>query len=333
MPAENRKRVLVTGGTGFVGANLVRALLQQGQEVYCLVRPAHKTWRLLDVLDRIHFRQVDLAEHQAVKDAVREISPHWIFDFVAYGAYPTQFGVEQMIRTNLQGTVNLAQACLDSGCESFIHAGSSSEYGFKDHAPPESELPEPNSDYAVSKCAATLYCGYMARAHQAPISTVRLYSVYGPWEEPTRLIPSLVMHGLAGKLPPLADPATSRDFIYIDDVVAACLQIARKPQVPGTVFNLGTSVETNLLQVVNIARDLLQISEQPQWGTMDSRSWDTAIWRADISRMKNELGWTPEINLKDGMRRMVEFVRTTPSYHQYCRQQLRIELDIEQRGN
>ena len=111
-----------------------------------------------------------------------------------------------MLAVNMLGTVNLLTACLEVGFTGFVHTGSSSEYGFKDHAPREDEYLEPNSDYAVTKAAATLYCRQIAVDRGVNVTTLRLYSAYGPWEEPTRLVPTLIAKGLGGEIPELVSP-------------------------------------------------------------------------------------------------------------------------------
>src|SRR5262249_5612399 len=138
----------------------------------------------------------------------------------------TQTGIDRMMATNFMGCVNLLDACAEIGVESFVQTGSSSEYGYKDHPPAEDEALEPNSHYAVTKAAATHYCQFTARQHNLHAVTTRLYSIYGPWEEPTRLIPTLIIRGLKGNLPPLVSPRTARDFVYVDDAVEALLQVA-----------------------------------------------------------------------------------------------------------
>src|SRR5262249_24369371 len=139
---------------------------------------------------------------------VRRVRPEWVFHLAAHGAYSSQTDVRQILQTNVLGTAALVEACLETGFEAFVDTGSSSEYGFTDHAPAEDEAPEPNSHYAVAKASATLFCRHTARSRHVHIPTLRLYSVYGPWEEPTRLIPTLLVRGLDGTLPPLVDPDT-----------------------------------------------------------------------------------------------------------------------------
>jgi dolichol-phosphate mannosyltransferase len=303
------KRALLTGGTGFVGANLARRLLRDGHEVHLLVRPGHRPWRLAGLTGRVHLHAADLADADAV---VRAVRPQWVFHLAAHGAYPEQTDFRQMVRTNVAGTVALVEACLRTGFEAFVHAGSSSEYGFKDHAPGEDEAPEPNSHYAVTKAAATHYCSHVAHSQRVPLVTLRLYSVYGPFEEPTRLIPTLIRHGLRGELPPLVNPEICRDFVYVEDVCEAFILAARGAREPGTVYNVGSGVQVRLREVVDLARRLLNVRNEPRWGSMPNRAWDTTVWVADARRIRRELGWQPRYTLADGLRLTVEWVRSHP---------------------
>jgi UDP-glucose 4-epimerase len=239
------KRVLITGGSGFVGANLARRAVQAGHEVHLLLRPHQDDWRLRDLAGLVHRHDADLQERRRVDAAIESIQPQWVFHLAAYGAYSTQDGMERMVATNLLGCVFLLDACARAGVEAFISAGSSSEYGHKDHPAHEDERLEPNSHYAITKAAATHYCQFTARSRDVNAITVRVYSVYGPYEEPSRLVPALITHALRGQWPPLVSPDTARDFVYVDDAVDAMLTLAASPAVPrGAVYNVCTGVQT-----------------------------------------------------------------------------------------
>ncbi len=160
------KRVILTGGTGFVGANLCRRLLREGHEVHLLVRPGYRPWRIEAVRSDLRLHKIHLSDKETLTREVVEIRPDWIFHLAAYGAYSSQTDLQRMVETNVTGTMNLVEACLATGFEGFVHTGSSSEYGFKNHAPSETELPEPNSHYAVTKASATLFCRTTAQTRQ-----------------------------------------------------------------------------------------------------------------------------------------------------------------------
>lgn len=307
------KRVVITGATGFVGANLVRRLLHDGHEAHLLVRRHHRPWRIAAVRSDVHLHEIELADEEGLARLIKTIRPEWIFHLAAHGAYPSQTDLGQMIATNLNGTANLVAACLKTGFEAFVNTGSSSEYGFKNHPPSEDERLEPNSHYAVTKASATLLCRQTARAHRVHLPTLRLYSVYGPYEEPSRLLPTVIVRGVRGGLPPLADPATARDYVYVDDAVEAYLLAATRPtQEYGAIYNTGTGVQTTLREVAEIARRVMGIGPEPVWGSLPGRQWDTDVWVANNRKIRNTLGWQPCISFEQGFLKMVEWLRSDP---------------------
>jgi nucleoside-diphosphate-sugar epimerase len=312
------KRVIITGGTGFVGANLARRLLYEGHEVHLLLRPNHTAWRIQAVQADVHLHEVRLENPDDARQVVKSIQPEWIFHLAAHGAYSWQTDFPQMVQTNFMSTVNLVEACLKTGFEVFVNTGSSSEYGFKDHAPSESEAPEPNSYYAVTKASATLYCGHIARSHNIRIPTLRLYSVYGPYEEPSRLMPTLIVHGLKGRLPPLVSPHIARDYIYVDDVLDAyLLAVGDKWDAPDAIYNVGTGVQTTIEEIVKIAQRVLNITAAPEWGSMSDRTWDTSVWIADARSIYQQLGWLPHNKVEQGFQKFVDWLNTNNEMHAF----------------
>jgi nucleoside-diphosphate-sugar epimerase len=303
------KRVVLTGGSGFVGANLARALLAAGHEVHLVLRQGYAPWRLRGIERDVEMHVVALEDRAATEAALGAIRPEWAFHLAAYGAYSSQTKIQTMIDTNLVATVNFVDACVAAGAEAIVNTGSSSEYGFKDHAPSEEERVDPNSSYAITKVAATHYCRLAAVARRVRIPTLRLYSVYGPWEEPSRLIPSLVRCGLRGELPALVNPDVARDYIFVDDVCRAYLRVAEAPWGDvGAVFNVGTGVQTSLRDIVEVARRVMNIAREPAWGSMPNRAWDTSAWVANIDKLRGELGFTPSVTLDEGFRRTVDWL-------------------------
>jgi len=307
------KRVILTGATGFIGANLARRLLADGHQVSVFLRPGCSSWRIDDIRSHLRVQDVDLENESGVAAAVRQVRPDWVFHLAAHGAYSWQTELRPMLVTNLLGTVHLLEAAVATGFEAFVHTGTSSEYGAKDHSPPEVEWLEPNSHYAFTKASATLFCRYTGQATGLGVRTLRLYSVYGPWEEPRRLMPTLVLRGLEGELPSLVSPATARDYIYVDDVVDACLAAATTSgQEPGVVYNVGTGHQTSVREVVQLVRAELGVTAEPVWGSMPPRMWDTDVWVADSARIRGDLGWRPRYQLPEGFRLLVAWLRDHP---------------------
>lgn len=306
-------RALVTGASGFLGANLAHRLLSSGNEVHLLLRPGRDGWRLAGDLEQFHVQYVDLRDAQAVTEAVRRIRPEWVFHLAAYGAYPEQDILDEAVQTNFLGAQHLVEACLATGFEVLVNAGSSSEYGFKNHPPTETEWLNPNSHYAVTKASATLLLRYLAITRSARIVTLRLYSVYGPYEEPTRFIPTLAVKGLRGQLPPLVDPGVARDFVHVDDVCEAFLATARgQDPEPGAIYNVGSGVQTTIERAVAVARGLLGIEQEPSWRSMADRKWDTTTWVSDSSLIRAQLGWSPRHTFESGFASTVDWLRQHP---------------------
>jgi nucleoside-diphosphate-sugar epimerase len=307
------KRVVVTGGTGFVGANLARRLLAEGHELTLFVRPEYRSWRIEEIQSHVRLHETDLGNKEKLAKAVREARPEWVFHMATHGAYPLQSNLQQMVQTNILGTINLVETCLETGFEVFINTGSSSEYGFQDHPPKETEELEPNSHYAITKASASMYCRFTAKMADVRLLTLRLYSVFGPYEEPSRLLPTLIIHGKRGRLPPLVNPDVARDFVYVDDVVEAyCLAANSTTDEPGAVYNVGTGVQTSLRDVVDVARRVMAIEEEPQWGTMPDRRWDTNTWVSDNSKLSTELGWRPRLTFESGFLELVRWFEEHP---------------------
>jgi dolichol-phosphate mannosyltransferase len=291
--------------------------LQEGHEVHVLLRPEQE-WRLVEVQEDIVRHQADLEDQQQVARCVRLARPQWIFHLATYGAYSQQVDRERIYRTNVLGVVNLVTAARSAGVEVMVNTGSSSEYGFKDHAPAEGEVPEPNSDYAVSKTSATMFCQHTARKEGWRIPTLRLYSVYGPYEEPTRFIPRLVVAGLKGQLPPLVDGSVARDFVFVEDVCDAYVAAARAGgEDLGPVFNVGSGQQTTIAEAVSVARDLFKIAEEPKWDSFAKRSWDTSTWISDPTRIGKALGWRAKVGLREGLHRTADWLRRTPCRGRY----------------
>ena len=304
----------MTGAAGFLGAVLTRRLLAEGHRVHVLLRPGSDTWRLREVRQSLIVHEADLRDEAVVRAAVDGAAPDWVFHLAAHGAYSWQADAAGILQSNTLGTLHLAQACVRRGFEAFVHAGSSSEYGFCDHAPSEERAPEPNSVYAVAKVAATLLCRQLAVEHGLHLATLRLYSVYGPWEDPRRLLPTLVAHGLRGELPPLVAPETARDFVHVEDACEAFVLAARTPVAASNeIYNVGSGTQTSLRELVELARAVLGVAAIADWGAYERRSWDATVWVANPGKIERELGWRPTRELEDGIAQLAAWLREHPA--------------------
>ena len=310
---EIMKRVLITGGTGFVGASLARRMLADGHEVHLIIRAAGTAWRIKTIREDVRLHENNLSDNKSLARLIATIRPDWVFHLAVYGAYSDQNDLRLMLRTNVTGTANLVDVCVERGFEAFVNAGSSSEYGFKNSPPSEEDRIDPNSQYAVTKSFATQYCAFAARKHNMKVVTLRLYSVYGPYEDKRRFIPTLISHAIKGRLPPLVAPETARDFVYVDDICEAFVLAATKSvSGRGLVYNIGSGIQTTIRQAVDIAIDMFGIKEDPLWNTMPGRQWDTDKWVADSHLARTCLNWHPQYSFRDGFQKTMEWTMAHP---------------------
>jgi nucleoside-diphosphate-sugar epimerase/glycosyltransferase involved in cell wall biosynthesis len=293
--------IVVTGATGFVGANLFRAILAVRPDVYAVVQ-REKNWRLDDVPDS-NIVAANLVDPAAVRHLIDRTAPRTVFDCVAYGAYSFEQNQQLIYQTNFNSITSLVELLSGRSIAAYVHAGTSSEYGTNSAAPDEDAPREPNSHYAVSKVAVSDYLRYMGKSHAFPCVNLRLYSVYGPLEDSSRLIPNLLRHAVNGALPPLVDARTSRDFVHVNDVCAAFILAAVKmnPSIYGESFNIGAGKKVTIEDLAETTRRLFKIDAAPSFGTMEGRDWDLPDWYANPAKAERLLGWQAEVPLDQGL--------------------------------
>lgn len=306
-------KALVTGAGGFVAANLVRHLLGRGDEPVAILRPGAHSWRLDDIAADVRIEFVDLTCPEDVLRMVVEVRPDVVFNLAARGAYSWQTDLDEMLAVNVRATETLLDAARRVDAR-LVQAGSSSEYGFSDLATTELDRVEPNSHYAITKVAATQLCRLAAAQHGQHAVTLRLYSVYGPWEEPGRLMPTLVERALDRTYPPLVAPETARDFVWIEDVCDAFLRAGTTDLADrGAVLNVASGAQTTLRALVEIVRSLFEIESDPVWGSLPGRSWDTSVWVGDPTTAVDAIGWTAATPLEQGLGTVASWMQADPA--------------------
>ncbi len=298
-------KVLVTGATGFVGACLTRRLVEIGYDVHVFTRKESNKWRIADLSRRVTNHEVDLRDASSVEKIVGLIGPQIIYHLASYGGFTFQQDRSTIIESNLMGTVNLLCACEMVGFDYFVSTGSSSEYGIKSRPMKEDDNLEPVGDYGVSKAAAALFCQSEAIAKGLPVATLRLFSPYGRWDDPNRLISYVIKSLLRGERPRLASPRSVRDYVYIDDVLELYLNVIKKRSSVRGIYNVGSGEQHSIGEVVSIITEIIGNGLAPVWGAIENRRLESEDWVADINKVKTQLDWKPSISLRDGLERTV----------------------------
>lgn len=299
----NEARALVTGGAGFLGSQLVRALLARGAAVHLLIRRGTNLARLADVKEALTLHVGDLLEAEAVSKALEKSSPCLVFNFAMPHGHPeTSPEKRDSLSSGVLGLFNLLETSKNMGLKAFIHAGSTLEYEQAAHPLSESGPLRPMSFRGLVKASQTLLCRQYANEFGLPMRILRPFSVYGPGEQEDRFIPTLMRAARSGSEFFLTAGEVRHDFIFVQDVAAAFL-LACQGGSPGVQeFNIGTGREYSNAEVVALMERVsgrkVKLADRPR----PSQRHDTAHWVADVTCARRELGFEPRFSLEQGLR-------------------------------
>src|SRR3954449_12693439 len=311
-------RALVTGGAGFIGSNLVDALLDRGDEVTVVDNLATGRIGNLDGARRrgIVFLEVDITDAERLRTGFSSARPDIVFHLAA------QIDVRKSIEDpawdagiNVAGTINVLEAARGAGVARVVNTSTGGAiYGDVDTIPtPETTPPRPMAAYGTSKLCAETYCGLYERLYGLSTVTLRYGNVYGPRQDPlgeAGVIAIFCGKLMSGERPTIfGDGRQTRDYVYVADVVAANLAAASHPEAHG-VYNVGTGRESSVLEVLAALRRAagLEADElQPEFAP--ARLGELQRSALDVGRARAELGFTAEAGLDDGMRRTLEWAR------------------------
>lgn len=250
-----------------------------------------------------------MTDKAGIDELIASVRPHSIFHLAAYGGMPFEKDQDQVYKVNFDGTRYLYNACKKVGFDCFIHTGSSSEYGRKDKPLDENMHLEPVSDYAVAKAATTQFLLKEALLHTMPAYTVRPFSVYGPYELKTRMIPDVIQAACTGKTIAMSAPHYVRDFIYIDDMVSCLLAVEQKRPKFQFTFNAGTGIQSTIEEVVSLVGTVIGSSVSVKWGSKESRPWEPKSWVAQKDLTCSILNWKPIFSLQEGIEKTVQWFK------------------------
>jgi len=311
MSGMKDKRVVVTGGSGFIGSHLVKRLLEQGAQVAVTVRYGNviKNERLREEWTRLKVIEADLRNRGALDD-VRKFDPHVVFHLAAYNHVGESFRqVEECFDVNAKGTANLLD--MVPGTESFIYMSTSEVYGHQSGVPfVETMNPEPISPYAITKYAGELYCRMKQRMKgSGRIVVLRPFNAYGPYQSSKAIIPELIINCLKGRPIRTTKGEQTREFNYVGNLVDGLIAAASdKSTIEGPV-NLASGEEVAIRDLVKKIAALTDTKSSIEIGALEYRP--TEIWRmfADSSRAHSLFGWTPQVNLDQGLKLTVDWYR------------------------
>jgi len=299
------RRVLVTGGGGFIGSNLVRGLLERGEQVRVLDNFSTGNRGNLVGLDDVEIVEGELRSYERVHNATRGVE--LVFHLGALPSVPRS--VQDPLTTsavNVEGTLNVLLAARDEGIRRVVFASSSSVYGNSGELPRvETANPDPISPYGVAKLAAERYCVSFSRVYPLETIALRYFNVFGPNQDPrsqyAAVVPRFISEGAAGRpLPIYGDGSQSRDFTYVANVIEATILAADAADGSGAILNVATGRSVTVNELADAVGEVVGRPVEKDY--RDARAGDVSHSWADVRAAEALLGWRPRVTLEEGLR-------------------------------
>jgi UDP-glucose 4-epimerase len=309
-------KFLVTGGAGFIGSALVRGLLAQGADRVAVVDnllTGHER-NLDEVRGSVDFHRVDIRDYDALRKAFEGVEV--VFHEAAIPSVPRS--IHEPVpshEVNIDGTFNVLRAAKEAGVRRVIYAASSSAYGDSEVLPKvETMRAQPKSPYAAQKLMGEYYMSCWHSCYGLETVSLRYFNVFGPRQDPSSpysgVLSLFITAVLERRAPTIfGDGGTSRDFTYVEDVVALNLKAAQAPaEVSGRVFNGGNGGRITLNEAWEMLQKVEGVSLPASYGP--SRAGDVRDSQADTTAVMRDLGYVPQFSFEDGLRRTLEWYRT-----------------------
>ncbi len=307
-------RYIVTGGAGFIGSTLVRALLERGDSQVRVIDNllTGQEANLDEVRTEIEWDRSDIRDASAMLSAMR--GAEVVFHLAAIPSVPRS--IQDPVpshEVNIDGTFNVLRAAVDAKVRRVVYAASSSAYGDTDVLPKvETMLPRPKSPYAVQKLMGEQYASVFHSCFGLETVALRFFNVYGDRQDPSSPysgVLSLFLKALIERCPPIifGDGEQTRDFTYVADVAALCVKAAMAPGVAGNMYNAGNGNRYSLNYVWDVLQKIEGIRVPPIYGP--PRAGDVRDSQADTTAARRDLGHDPQYSLEDGLRRTLAWYR------------------------
>jgi UDP-glucose 4-epimerase len=291
-------KILITGATGFVGSCVTRLLVEQGREVVLLMRPESNSRRIHDLLDRCTVIRGDMSRLEELRKPLTEFAPQAVLHLAWEGVKGADRNSHMQMQ-NVSSSIELYRLTEELGCKFFVGLGSQAEYGPLQGKISESAPTRPTTAYGAAKLATGLVLERTAVASGRSFAWLRLFSSYGPDDDPSWLIPYMINSLLAGEKPSLTRAEQVWDYIHVDDV-ATGIVAALDSQVRG-FFNLGSGQARPLHEIINLIRNTINPMLPLGFDELPYRPDQVMHLEADIFSLTSTTNWSPKVTLDDGI--------------------------------
>jgi NAD dependent epimerase/dehydratase len=313
----SRSKILVTGAGGFIGSHVCELCLARGAEVRAFVHyNSRSDWGMLEDLDKKSLRNIDvipgdLRDAPAVRRAV--LGCDRVLHLGALIGIPYSYSnPEDVVQVNVLGTLNVLQACLESGVERLVQTSTSEVYGTARYAPMDEQHPlVPQSPYAASKVAGDKLAESFYRSYGLPVVVLRPFNTYGPRQSPRAVIPTIITQALKSRSIRLGSLDPRRDLTFVKDTARGFLAAAASPGVEGLTIQIGSGREHSVGELVELVGDILQKELRVIEDSRRRRPASSEVERllASNRNAKDRLNWKPEVSLKKGLEKTIRWFR------------------------
>lgn len=312
------KKILVTGGAGFIASHLCESLLAEGVELVVIddfndfYEPSVKEGNIAGIIDRITLVRGDIRNEALVDSLFAKHSFEQVFHFAARaGVRPSIADPRLYVSTNIDGTLNLLEGCRRTGVKHFVFASSSSVYGVNKKVPfaEEDLIQRTISPYAATKLMGEQLCSNYSNLHGIRCVCLRFFTVYGPRQRPDLAISKFTRKIMAGEpIDQYGDGSTARDYTFIEDIINGVMAAGRYTATDFEIINLGGSAANTLSQLIADIEEIL--GKKAEIRLLPDQPGDVPMTFADVSKAHRLLGYTPDTPLKKGLCRYVEWVKS-----------------------
>ena len=310
------KKILVTGGGGFIGSHLTETLVKSGSQVRAFLHYNSRNDNGFikefssEIRENVDIFYGDIRELATVRQAIRDMDV--VFNLAALVGIPYSFkNPQEVVGTNTIGTLNVLIAAKDEGIEKVIQTSTSEVYGSAAYVPIDEKHPlQPQSPYSASKIGSDSLALSFFFSYDLPVSIIRPFNAYGPRQSARAVIPVIVTQALTRKEISLGNLFPTRDFTYVSDTIDGFIKIAESEKSIGEVINIGSGTE---ISIGDLVKKILQISGKEVKIKTDSsreRPGKSEVSRlcADNQKAKDLLGWVPKIKLEEGLQKTIEYI-------------------------
>jgi UDP-glucose 4-epimerase len=301
-------RCLITGASGHLGSYLTERLLKEGWEVTILVRPQSDLWRLSGALERVNVLRADLSNLASIAPLINELKPEAAFHLAWEGVTSAFKNSPEQITRNVTGSLEFFEIVRAAGCKLWLGVGSQAEYGAHDSILTEETPVRPLTAYGTAKLCVGLLTKKLCELSGVRYVWLRLLATYGPKDDERHLLPATIVKLLAGERPSLTLGEQRWDYLYLEDAAEAIYRAALSEQAHG-VFNLGSGESESIRNIIERLRDLIDPALPLGFGETPYPEDQLMHLETSIERLRAATGWTPQVNLDEGLRRTVNWYR------------------------